>query len=86
MTQYVQIRESSLPDDDSAFYASDPRRLRMVEQVANALFAEWFPNHPERGPVGEDFENWHNIALLDAEVAVKALIQHSWIDDPSMDC
>lgn len=86
MTQYVQIRDSSVAEDNVEFYAADPRRLRMVEQVANDLFMAWFPHHPERGPVGEDFENWHTIALMDAEVAVMALIQHGWIDDPSMDC
>ena len=87
MTQYVQLRESDSFEDDDAFYVADPRRVRMVEQVANALFMEWFPRHAEGGgPVGEDFENWHNIACLDAEVAVKSLIQNGWIDDPEMDC
>lgn len=86
MMQYIQLRESSLPEDDTEFYAADPRRLLMVEQVANALFLVWFPNHPERGPVGEDFDNWHDISLKDAEVAVRTLIKNAWIDDPSMDC
>lgn len=84
--KYVQLRDSSLPEDDVKFYAADSRRLIMVEQVANALFDEWFPNHPQRGPVGEDFDNWHDIALKDAEVAVKAMIKNAWIDDPEMDC
>lgn len=86
MTQYIQLRESEAYEDDVEFYVADPRRIRMVEQVANALFREWFPRHPEHGPVGEDFENWHNIACLDAQVAVKALVQNCWIDDPEMDC
>jgi hypothetical protein len=86
MTEYVQLRNSDFFNEDDGFYVADPRRIRMVEQVANALFVEWFPNHPDKGPVGEDFENWHNISLQDAEVAVKAMIKHGWIDDPEMDC
>jgi hypothetical protein len=86
MTQYVQLRESDSFEEDSKFYLADPRRILMVEQVANDLFMAWFPRHPEQGPTGEDFENWHNIACLDAEVAVRSLIQHGWIDDPEMDC
>lgn len=85
MTQYVQLRDSDSFEDDAEFYVQDPRRIRMVEQVANALFREWFPRHPESGPVGEDFENWHNIACLDAEVAVKSLIDNGWIGNPYLD-
>jgi len=85
MTQYVQLRESDTYEDDTEFYAADPRRVVMVEQVANALFDAWFPQHPEKGPTGEDFENWHNIACADAEVAVKALIKNVWLDDPTLD-
>lgn len=84
--EYIQLRESNLPEDDVEFYVADPRRLVMVEQVANALFIVWFPDYPEQGPVGEDFNNWHDIAIKDAEVAVKTLIKNVWIDDPSMDC
>ncbi len=86
MTQYIQLRESDAFEDDAEFYVADPRRILMVEQVANALFLEWFPRHPENGPVGEDFDNWHNIACVDAQVAVRALVQSGWIDDPTMDC
>jgi hypothetical protein len=86
MAQYVQLRESKPYEDNVEFYVADLRRLQMVEQAANALFAAWFPDHPEKGPVGEDFDNWHDIAISDAEVVVATLIDRGWIDDPTMDC
>lgn len=85
MTKYVQLRDSESFQEDAQFYADDPQRIRMVESVANALFGEWFPNYPEKGPSGEDFDNWHNIACSDAQVAVEALLKGAWIDDPTMD-
>jgi hypothetical protein len=86
MTQYVQLRDSKPFEENTEFYVADARRIQMVEQAANALFAAWFPAHPEKGPVGEDFDNWHDIAISDAEVVVAILIKRGWIDDPTMDC
>jgi hypothetical protein len=84
--QYIQLRSSEVVDRDSAFFKADGRRRVMVEQVANSLFATWFPNYETGGgPKGDDFQNWHDIACLDAQAAVKTLIRNAWIDDPTMD-
>lgn len=85
MTKYVQLRESEESDYVRAFLDEDPGRVRMVQKVSQALFASWFPDHPERGPVGEDLEHWKSVAIDDAVVAVKALMEGAWIDDPTMD-
>lgn len=82
--EYVQLRRSSETDWDTFWYRSDPQRKRMVQQVADALFSSWFP-YLDKGPKGEDLNNWVSIAYKDAEVAVKALLRGAWIDDPTMD-
>lgn len=84
MTKYVQLRESNVDSDVREFLAADARRVRMVTDVANGLMNAWFPkNNP--GPVGEDLQNWQEIAIQDAAVAVKTLLEGAWIDDPTMD-
>jgi hypothetical protein len=85
VTEYVQLRRASETEWDTFWYRSDPQRKRMVQQVADALFKEWFPGFPETGPKDEDLDNWRDIAYSDAEVAVMALVRGAWIDDPTMD-
>lgn len=85
MTEYVQLRKSDKTVTESEFLAADARRAMMVTNVANDLLAAWFPESPHKGPQGEDLENWKNIAISDAIVAVNALLVGAWIDDPTMD-
>jgi hypothetical protein len=48
-----------------------------VQYVASALIKAWFPNrHNEQDwLISEDGQNWHEIALLDAAVAVDAFLK-----------
>ena len=64
--------------------ARDASRGRMVDRVSRALMEAWFPN-PNGQPVGEDLENWLDIARSDAYVAVRSLMEGAWLDDPTMD-
>lgn len=53
----------------------DPQRSpELVRGAADALMKSWFPD-PEVQPVGEDLDNWLEIAVEDAEVVL------SWILD-----
>lgn len=45
-------------------------RMRLIMTVAEALYEEWFPNGNST-----DSELWQECALLDAEVAVDAMIR-----------
>lgn len=48
-----------------------------VQYVANALMKTWFPkrNNDPEWLKSEDGQNWQEIALLDAAVAVDALLK-----------
>lgn len=84
MTKYVQLRESLVDEETREFLSADARRVRMVTDVANGLMNAWFPKN-NRGPEGEDLQNWQEIAIQDAAVAVRVLLEGAWIDDPTMD-
>lgn len=47
---------------------TNPSEDLLLEQVAEALFASWFPNGNEIDP-----EPWREIALFDAAVALSAI-------------
>lgn len=85
MTEYVQLRESETKETDKEFLLADTRRVQMVTDVANNFLTSWFPDLPDKGPTGEDLENWKDIAIQDAVVAVRTLLEGAWIDDPTMD-
>jgi hypothetical protein len=80
MTQYVQLRDSDMSNDvlSREFLDNHPITPAVVSHVANTLMREWFPTTQ---PIGEDLENWIEIAKLDALLAIRSLVSIGLLSD-----
>lgn len=80
MTEYVHLRRSSDPEKvlPNQYFIDHPRAIPIVEKLAKTLMIEWFPRTQ---PVGEDLENWLDIARSDALLAVRGLISMGLLSD-----
>lgn len=80
MTEYMQLRESDkpmnvLPDD---YFRDHPTATSVVDALVKTFMREWFPRTQ---PVGEDLENWLDIARNDALLAIRSLVAMGLLSD-----
>jgi hypothetical protein len=80
MTQYVQLRDSDISSDilSREFLDNHPITPAVVSHLANTLMREWFPRAQ---PMGEDLENWIDIAKTDALLVIRSLVSIGLLSD-----
>lgn len=80
MTQYVQLRDSDANKNimDKGYFTQHPTATTVIEELAKTFMREWFPRSQ---PVGEDLENWKEIARLDALLAIRTLVAMGLLSD-----
>lgn len=80
MTEYVQLRDSNKPSNifPSEYFTDHPTATTVVDSLAKTFMREWFPRAQ---PIGEDLENWLEIARLDALLAIRSLVAMGLLSD-----
>lgn len=80
MTQYVQLRDSDKPTSvfPKEYFTDHPTATAVVDALAKTFMREWFPG---KQPIGEDLDNWLEIARLDALLAIRSLVAMGLLSD-----